>query len=257
MGARVRARHRQRPRGAGVSYSRESLERLARILVRSGHSPKQLTREFREICGGLKEPARRWNPAQLAYFFDLPHVIAHWHADPQYIDSRGVPIPLPLRGRGPSLSALIERALPGESPTAVANSLVRLQGVRRRGNLYVVRGRYFSYRSASGTVHGLTALMGMLRTVERNLATGRKTIPILERTALNPGFPISELPAFHRRLKAKAAEFLWSVDGDMRRREAAHGKGPTARLGVGVFAFEEPRRDGASRKRRPRRRKSR
>ena len=30
-----------------------------------------------------------------------------------------MPVPLPLRGRGPSLSALIERVLPGEDPEAV------------------------------------------------------------------------------------------------------------------------------------------
>ena len=96
------------------------------------------------------------------------------------------------------------------------------------------------YPTASGRVHGLTALLGMLRTVERNVAGGRKSTPILERTALNPRFPVSELPAFHRRLRAAAAEILWSLDGDMRRREAAHRGGPRIRLGVGIFAFEGP-----------------
>lgn len=239
MGAKPRVKVDRRPTGGGISYSREFLERLVRILVHSGHSPKQLTREFRDICGGLKEPARRWDPTRLAYVADLTHVIAHWYADPQYLDSRGAPLPLPLRGRGPSLCALIERVLPEENAAAVVQSLCRVQGVRRRAGRYVPSGRCIVFPQASGRFHGLAALLGMLRTVEHNVA-GVKTSAILERTAINPSFPVSALPAFHRRLKALATDFLWSVDGDMRRRENGAARGATTRLGVGVFAFEEP-----------------
>jgi hypothetical protein len=64
-----------------TAYSREFLERMARILVHSGHSPRQLVREFRGICSALKEPKHRWDPRQLAYLADLPEIIALWHAD--------------------------------------------------------------------------------------------------------------------------------------------------------------------------------
>ncbi len=222
-----------------TAYSREFLERMARILVHSGHSPRQLVREFRGICGALKEPQHRWDPNQLAYFADLPEIIALWHADPQYLDNRGRPIALALRGRGPSLSTLIERVLPDEDPTRVTRSLMRTQGVRRRGRQYLPTDRYFSYPGGSGHVHGLTALLGMLRTVERNVS-GSKKFAILERTALNPNFPVSALPAFHRRLKSQAAHVLWGLDGDMRRQEAKNLPGARVRLGVGIFAFEEP-----------------
>jgi hypothetical protein len=40
-----------------TAYSREFLERMARILVHSGHSPRQLVREFRGICSALKNPS--------------------------------------------------------------------------------------------------------------------------------------------------------------------------------------------------------
>ena len=253
MGARARSRPRHRPQGEGVSYSREFLERLARILVGTGHSPRELSREFREICSRLKEPATRWDPAQLTYLWHLPHVISFWHSDPQYIGSRGAPIPLPLRGQGASLCALIERVLPGENPNVVLRSLIKFKSIRRRGKFYVPRARHFTYPTSSGRVHGLTALLGMLRTVERNVAGGRKSTPILERTALNPRFPVSELPAFHRRLRAAAAEILWSLDGDMRRREAAHRGGPRVRLGVGIFAFEGPPPGSTMPKRPPKR----
>jgi hypothetical protein len=63
---------------------------------------------------------------------------------------------------------------------------------------------------------------------------------LLERTAVNPHFPISELPHFHRRLKSRAADFLWAADDHMRRREARTATEPVTRVGVGVFAFEDP-----------------
>lgn len=222
-----------------VSYSHDFLGRMVRILVHTGHSPKALLREFREICHGLKEPARKWNPALLAYVSDLPHVITHWHSDPQYLDSRGAPIPLPFRSRGPCLSALIERVLPHENPVEVARSLMRLKGVRRVGARYVPTARHLTYPRVVGRIHGLSALSGMLGTVERNV-TSRNKPPLIERAALNPSFPVSALPRFYPRLENQTSKFLWEQDGSMRSLEKEDPNGPRVRLGVVVFTFEEP-----------------
>ena len=237
---------RARRAGHGIGYSREFLERLARILVHSGHSPKKLAREFRVICSQLKEPSQRWNPVHLNYLADLPHVMAHWHADPLYLDAQGEPAPLPLRARGRSLTGLIAQVLPGEDPRAVVQSLLRLRGIRRQRSAYLPTDRQLVYRDQrdSARVHGLMALLGILRTIEHNVSRAPRDATILERTALNPRFPVCALPAFHRRLEALAEEFLWNADGHMRRRESLRPAGPTTRLGVGVFAFEDPRVTG-------------
>jgi hypothetical protein len=229
-----------RPIGGGIGYSREFLERLAQILVHTGHSPKKLAREFREICDGLKEPARDWDPAYLNYLADLPHVIARWHADPQFVDSQGAPVPLPLKSRHLSLTSLITRVLPGEDPSAVVDSLIRLRGIRRRGRFYVPTNRQMLLIRHSGRVHGLIALLGILRTIEYNVSRATSSSRIFQRTAVNPRFPLWALPAFHRDLKTLAAKFLWTADGNMRRRESRFRSEPTIRLGVGVFAFEDP-----------------
>jgi hypothetical protein len=226
---------------AGVASSHEFLERLARILVQSGHSPQNLTREFQRICAGLKEPAHAWDPARLNYVSDLPHVLAHWHTDPQYLDSNGEPISIPLRGRGPSFSDLVARTLPEADPQGVVHSLMRLKALRRRGALYSPTDRYLAYTKQrdSALAHALTALLGMLRTVDHNIST-RRGDTLLERAAMNPRFPVSALPAFRRRLRSVASEFLFSLDSDMRRRESTGRAEPTVRLGIGVFAFESP-----------------
>jgi hypothetical protein len=133
---RPAGRARRGPSPAGVSYSREFLERLARILVHSGHSPSQLAREFAQVCASLNEPQQHWDPTRPALVTGLPHVIAHWHADPEYLDSRGSPLPLPLRARGPSLTTLISRTLPSSTASEVIESLLALRAVRRRGTRY-------------------------------------------------------------------------------------------------------------------------
>ena len=232
---------RARPPAAasGVSVAREFLERLARILVRIGHSPRELRCEFERICDELNEPRRRWDPSEVNYLLDLAHVIECWHADPQYLDSRGAPLALPLKGKGPSLLALIERALPDVDAAAAAKSLVRLNAVHRHKGRYLPSERYFLVTKEGGFVHGLTALLGMLRTVERNVS-GPKGAAILERCAINPSFPVRALPTFHAHAKAVAGEFIWGMDGDMRRAQEADPHGPRTRLGVGVFVFEEP-----------------
>jgi hypothetical protein len=89
MGTRARAKRHRLAASARGSYSCELLERLARILVHSRHSPTALAREFREICSRLAEPSRRYDHRELSYFAGLPHIKAHWRANPEYVDLRG------------------------------------------------------------------------------------------------------------------------------------------------------------------------
>jgi hypothetical protein len=79
----------------------------------------------------------------------------------------------------------------------------------------------------------------MLRTVEHNISSGLGQT-LFERASINPRFPVAELSAFHARLKESADKFLWNIDGKMRRCEVRNRGKQTTRLGVGVFAFEDP-----------------
>jgi hypothetical protein len=224
----------------GVAYSREFLTYIARILISSGHPPTKLAKEFSDICRGLPEPKREWNPARLNYVDDLPHVIARWHSDPQYVDAQGAPLALPVSARGPCLTELILRVMPKSNPVEVIQSLRELGGLQRIRSRYLPADRFltFSRQQASAVAHGLTALLGMLRTLDRNISEPSKS-PLFEKTAINPSFPVSALPAFHRQLRKAASEFIWSTDHEMRRRESQDKSRKRIRLGVGVFAFED------------------
>jgi hypothetical protein len=231
----------RRSRTAWDNYAVESLGRLARILVRCGHSPKDLVNVFREACRALREPAQRSDSAEFGFLADLPHVIALWHYDPRYLDPRGAPAPLPLRGGRRSLSSLIKSVLRDADPNEVTQALIQMQGLKRHGNRYVPTSRYLSYRRDHGRVYSLNALIRMLRTVEGNVSGARKAA-IFERSAIHPFFPVAEVPAFHRHASSKGQDWLVDLDGYMQRRAQRRAGGPRTRIGVEIFVFEEPRR---------------
>jgi hypothetical protein len=199
---------------------RAFLEPLARILNVSGCHPNELQREFTRICRDLPTPKRAWEPLRPDYLADLSHVIARWHADEQYVDADGRPVPLPLEGPEPSLKGLISRVLPGINPAQPVQWLTELKGIRRQGKRFLPTDKYLAFNRlpAAAWAHGLVAVLGMLRTVEHNVSAPPQR-RLLERMAINPRFPVRALPQFHRELKRQAGEIVWRFDADMRRKE--------------------------------------
>jgi hypothetical protein len=236
---RGKNRKAHRAPSARDDFACECLSRLARILVRCGHSPRDLVRQLRDICRTLDEPSRRWDPHLLSLLAELPHVIAVWHADPRYLDAEGRPLGLALHGPRASLGALIKQVLPHENPRSVVAALAEMQGIRRRSGRYFPTGRHIEYQQDTARLNSLTFLVRILRTVEHNVS-GARTAAILERNATHPAFPVAALPGFHRRVKVRAADFLWDIDTDLRRREKRFPGGRKTRVGVEIFAFEEP-----------------
>jgi hypothetical protein len=187
------------------------------------------------------------------YVGGLSHVIAHWHGDEQYVDADGRPVPLPLEGPGPNLKELISRVLPSIDPAQAIKWLIELKGIRRQGKRFLPTDKYLAFNRLpiAAWAHGLTAVLGMLRTVEHNVSASPER-RLLERIAINPKFPVRALPQFHRELKRQAAEVLWGFDTDMRRREIRLQGEPVTRLCIGLYAFEDPLVTGNGRRANPR-----
>jgi hypothetical protein len=219
---------------------------MAHILVHTGHSPKKLAREFAEICSGLKELPRASDRPDLDFLTGLTEVIARWHGESEFIDSKGRPAALPFKSANRSITSLIARVLPNEDPRTVVDSLIRLRGIRRVGNFYLPTDRQLRVTGQNASLHGLQALRGMLRTIEYNVTRATPSSTIQERVAANPHFPVHALEAFHRWLRGQAKEWLWKAHSYMGRRESRGRSGPTTRLSVAVFASEDPMITGTS-----------
>jgi hypothetical protein len=229
-----------------ATYSGELLTLMAQILVHTGHSPSKLAQEFADICSGLKEPARVSDPPDLNFLTGLTEVIARWHAESEFLDSKGRPLALPFRSGNRSLTSLIARVLPNEDPSGVLDALMKFDGIRRDGGLYLPTDRQVRFTEANARLYGLQALRGMLRTIEYNVTRATPSSTIQERVAVNPYFPVHALEAFHRWLRGHAKEWLWKAHSYMGRRESHNRSEPTTRLSVAVFAFEDPMVTGTS-----------
>jgi len=224
------------------SYAQEVLTESAAILVKTGHSPKELEHTFREICRALGEPSQPFDPGSVPYVVGLSHIVAHWYTDPAFRDGSDQPLRLPLQARGPCLAKLIRRVLPREQVETVAESLMRTGAVKRHGRLYAPTDRFVELTQDLSTVHvhGLTSLVGMLRTVQHNISCGDENLRLLERAATNPYVPIRALPEIHRRIKREVTALLWKLDGYLRSWEVEPDSEPTTRVGIGAYAYEDP-----------------
>jgi hypothetical protein len=232
----------------------EAIARFVRVLAHCGCTPEDIGQEVARAC---REIPRSWATKAMAaqrYLDDAAHVLTLWFSDPAYLDARGKPRRLPVRGPGGSLEALAYRANPKLEARALLQYLVRHGAIRRQGQRYIPKERMLLLRNAGGPDHvrHLRALGSMLRTLEHNTQPKRRVPGWYEVFADNPNFPVSAIPRFDRRVRVHADKLLRGFDTEMVQEERARKPGEsTVRIGIGVYRFEEaPLRPLPARRRR-------
>ena len=220
----------------------EAVERFVRVLIRRGVSERSVRRSFRRAWLCVPRDAAEHNRRASRELIDVGHVLTLWFGDPLYVDARGDPLPLPLRGPAPSLACLIQHVDPKLDPRQVLKTLIRADAVRSIGSRYMPRSRAVAFRGTGAPLHArnLRALLGMLRTLEHNIEPKDKVAPWFEYVAENPRFPVSAREPYDVGLREDAMTFLRNQDSRMlsHQRKAKPGE-PTVRMGVGVYRFEE------------------
>lgn len=220
----------------------EAVERFVRVLVRRGVSQRTVQRSFRRAWLSVPRDAAENNRQASRELIDVGHVLTLWFGDPFYVDARGDPLPLSLRGAAPSLACLIQHVDPKLDPKQVLKTLIRADAVRSIGSRYVPRTRAVAFRGTGAPLHArnLRALLGMLRTLEHNIAPKDKVPPWFEYVAENPRFPVSAREPYDVGLREDAMTFLRNQDSRMLSHQSKAKPGePTVRMGVGVYRFEE------------------
>jgi hypothetical protein len=244
-GARSTRRRQGLARGHSSSIDSRALEavgRFVRILARAGCTPEDIAREVGRACRQVPKSWAHKAMAALRELDDASHVLTLWFSDPAYLDPKGNPQPLPLRGAGGSLESLAHRVDRKLEVRAVLRYLSRGVTMHRIGRRYVPRDRVFSLRGAmrADRFHQVRNLLGMLRTLEHNGQLKRQAPGWFEFCAGNRNFPVSARQAFDERLRRLGTRFLYQIDADMHRRERARQASErTVRLGVGVYRFED------------------
>ena len=217
----------------------ELLAAMARILVATGESPAALATHFARICQNLAV-----NPGQVPErreVIDLPHVLTHWHTDPDYLDARGKPRALALRGRN-SVESLVRRVYAEAEVGGAIDALLNNGALLEQRSKYLPRSRRAFHAGEAVHIHARHVLRGLLGTIEHNINATSPDERLFECTAANPLMAVRALPAFKQQMVPRALTFLRGLDTDMKRREVASGRGEaTTRVGVSVFFYEEPR----------------
>jgi hypothetical protein len=230
------------------------LQLVARLLHANGVAPGTMQRVFGQACQQLTNQPTAAPKRQ--HLRDLPLVISEWYSNPEYLDADGQPSALPLNGKR-SLATLIERTLGGPRVPDALRKLQRNGVIRRRGTRYLLTDRRILYQDDDARSHGLEALRGLLRTLDRNLLDRDAPFRLFECIASNPTIPIDALARFDERVRSPAVEFLHSADTELTRLYGRRQpKEKTCRVGVGVFVFANAVHPTAKATARPARRRS-
>lgn len=231
----------------------EVLEKTLALLVGNGYPPESLRAMAGEICARMPRPRTARDPTRAIFTAELGHILTHWYTDPTHLDAHGNPRALPARGSSPCIAELVRRASPSLDVDLAIRQLVKSRSLKRIGNRYVPTGRrvLFNPKDAVATARGLLPLLGFLDTFDFNLNRRGKLAPRFEVTAVNPALPVEAIEAFKARLGKRGMEFLHDIDSQMRRAELrASSSAARARVGVGLFYFEDPGSQSGTRRRR-------
>jgi hypothetical protein len=154
-------------------------------------------------------------------------------------------MPVPLRGKKPSVEALIRKQTRSVDTERIAQEMLAQKLITRTS-----KGR-FRPVSRVATIRQLTpetiehvsrSLERLLATVKYNTRGHTRRKSLIERTAFVQDLPRSELESFREFAQEQGSAFLANADEWLEsRRSSKHSRRQTAlvRAGIHVYAFEE------------------
>jgi len=214
----------------------------------SGVSTERTARSFARARHALgRSPYRLRAALDFAVMQRISEALKAWYTEPDYLGPRGAPAPLPLSGPK-SVSSLLARFLPNATAREIVEWLITERVLRRLSTgLLVPLGRTISFvRPNAMTLDRIPFLLqALLSTVSHNTrakTTGRDTR--CERLLALDRLRLSAVPHFNREVKKLVAAFLNHIESwaaPYLEPELSPSQRGTARVGVEVFAYVEPR----------------
>ena len=173
-------------------------------------------------------------------------VISGWRGDPQFTDSKGMPMELALHGEKSSFESLVAR-YSGDMPVrAMLDELKRINAaeqtddgcVRLLTRAYIPHGDDEEKLAILGTDVGL-----LIDTIDNNLNPESQSLRFQRKVAYD-NLPQEALPEFKKLVDADGQNLLeefnkWLATRDRDLNPEVEGSG-RMRAGVGIYYFEEP-----------------
>jgi len=234
------------------------IDLFSRFIARTGLPREILLREVRRASRGIPESPVRAGRRELREILDASHVLTLWYSDPQYLDHKGAPLPLRVRGKAPSLPVLIRRVDPSLDVSEMIAYLLKAKALRRAGQCYLPSARAIAMRQTAAPVHerNIRPLFGMLTTLEYNSKSRNEGRGCFEFLAENPRVPARLLKQVSSNIDRLGDEIMRRMDALLHAAELELRPGePTVRVGFGAYQFNWNSPPELERIRRPRARR--
>lgn len=180
----------------------------------------------------------------------LSRVLAGWHQDPDYIDDKENPLPLPQDGPAPSFDDLVKR-YGGDVPAiTILRELKRIKAVSATSGKKIKAQRR-NYRPTTADPDAINRTASVLAdigdTVTHNLYHEPKQLTRFERRASNPRIPRSAVPAYRDFVYEESQAFLervdaWLSDHEVTTNDPEYEK--ALRLGLGMYWIQTDAAEG-------------
>ena len=230
---------------ANASATGQLVAALVDVLVHTGADLQEAQRLMRRAHRAATQTRRTADPTHAAVD-SLAHALFRWHTDPDFVDARGQPRPLRLKGRTASLEALIRASGRGTCTRQDLALLSQNASVRHQDRTHFVPVAQFvdlnGYRAFLLQYACLSAAR-LLRTALQN-STRKPTEPtLIERLAYVTNLPAQDVKSFQQFANAQGAELLKAVNRWLEARQSMphkKRKAPgTVMAGLHVFGFTE------------------
>ena len=233
-----------RPGGRELdALAQEALDRCAWVVARCGYSPIESARHFQALCEHIpwKVVTRGAGTSDRT---DLAaHILTLWRQERGFILPNGDPRPLPLRGRSPSIEALVHRVGKGLTVQDAEHYLLSTRSLRRVGARFVPRVLHVAHpaRSRSQQAHHMRVFVDFLRTLDHNTSVREDTQRWFQYSADNRQVPVRVIANLARQLRKAGRAFLDDKDILMYRL-AAGGKRtePSRAVSIGIYLSQGP-----------------
>ena len=219
----------------GIPGKKPSISRAA---ILSGLTRKEVQRLVSQPLAPETVEAERYNRAA--------RVLTAWTRDPDFSDAQGEPQALDSAEGPRSFTALVRRHAGDVPVRAVLDELLRVGAVRRNddGRFELLVHAYVPRRSPVDKIAILGSdVADLIDTIDHNIEHG-DTDPRFQRKVMYRNVPVATLPDF-RKLSGTQAQALlerldkWLADRSARTASPTPPESPRARVGMGIFYFEE------------------
>lgn len=236
----AKSRPRQ-PKGFGtlpyLKSARKLLDDLSVLLKALG-----ISAEFHISKVEASDVSKMSEGNRIAYAFGVGEILSRWYRDSYYLDSKGLPKPLKMLGRGASFQKLAKRCLPGESTAEVLSALKRTDAIEiaEDGSIRPLRRTLTVFADRDLAIHHtFVALKGIVNTLKHNLLSHPTSIEQrFHRIAWNGELHSSDIRRLKVWINKHGQNFLESVDDWMKVAPAKHASSRRrgiSRACVGVY----------------------